>query len=513
MKPVNLQNLVIANKNLSSNLRDKLFNTWGVAPKPDELVSLEYMIKQLHSLDPHENLKVTRVLGGCYFGFIIPRISKELDCLWIGEKTIVNVELKSQDVGHDKIEKQLRQNSYYLRHLSKTTLLYTCDTSNGNCYSLDATRNLVSVTFQDIANAICLVHDEPLFADEIEKLFPPEKFLVSPFNSTDDFIKEHYFLTDHQNVIKDEVIKFVNDSAKGCFYAIYGGPGTGKTLLIYDIARSLTSDGKKVIIGHAGSLNGGHAILNNNGWTIHQTRDLLKLNQNTSAADLFSPDDFSLADTADVYIIDEAQRCYNLDVISHAVAKEGKKCIISLDPGQLMRDEELRYDNANKINLLVGSNFSTLSNNIRTNLYVYNFVKALFEKKKTVQSGMKDYVEVTYCQTLQEVRITQELLKSQGYEIPIFTPKSYGKEEYQDWFPPTGNSAHSVIGQEFDKVAAVISPNLHYDSNGMLISGKSYYYNEWRMLYQILSRARSSIHLIVYNNPTILERCMALMNR
>lgn len=33
MKPINLSNLVVANNNLSKELRDKLFETWGVNPK------------------------------------------------------------------------------------------------------------------------------------------------------------------------------------------------------------------------------------------------------------------------------------------------------------------------------------------------------------------------------------------------------------------------------------------------------------------------------------------------
>lgn len=62
-------------------------------------------------------------------------------------------------------------------------------------------------------------------------------------------------------------------------------------------------------------------------------------------------------------------------------------------------------------------------------------------------------------------------------------------------------------------IAALISPNMYYDMTGSLVSHKPYYYDEDRMLYQILSRARNKIHLIIYNNPAILDRCLQLVNK
>lgn len=510
MRPVNLHNIIVANKNISNDdLRDKLFKIWGVNPKHQELQSLEFIYDQLNVSFPNNELLVTNLLGGCYFGFKIPRISKEFDCLWIGKETIVNIELKSKEVGNDKIEKQLRQNVYYLRLLQKKLLLFTCDTSTGNCYSLDDSNNLITVQFKDLAKAIYDVHKEPLFNSEIENLFPPENYLVSPFNSTEDFINCHYFLTGQQNIIKKEVINFFNNVSGFCFYAITGGPGTGKTLLTYDIARTLMEFGNKVVIGHAGSLNEGHNKLNNNGWSILQTKDLVisKFIVNS----IFGEFEHSFSEDADVFIIDEAQRCYNLQTIIDLVIKHGKKCIISYDPRQLMRDAEQDYNNENNIEKVVGTRVGTLTNTIRTNKYVYNYIKSLFNKNIPLSNGKNDCVEITYCDTEQELKLAENLLISQGYELPKFTPKTHGIEDYERWFTSTLHSAHAVIGQEFDKVAAVISPNMHYDDNGNLVSCKNYYYNEWRMLYQILSRARQKIHLIIFNNIPMLERCLKLL--
>ena len=345
-----------------------------------------------------------------------------------------------------------------------------------------------------------------MYEDNIEELFPPEKYLVSPFNSTEAFVDRHYFLTDNQQEIKAKILRFVDNMDGGGFYAVYGEPGTGKTLLMYDIARTLMEKGKKVIIGHAGSLNPGHFSLKNQGWDIRATKDMIDI---TFESNQF---DHTLRDLADVYFIDEAQRCYNLKQIAEEIAKQGKKCVISLDPKQVMRDEECDFGNDSYVTTLVRANCDKLTANIRTNRQVYEFTKALFSSHKTVNNDCSKSVEITYCQTQTQVRIIQEVLKKKGYVIPMFTPRGRGREEYQDWFSLIGNSAHAVIGQEFNKVAALISPNMHYNSKGELVSGKPYYYNEEKMLYQILTRARNKIHLIIFNNTVVLERCLSLIN-
>ena len=104
--------------------------------------------------------------------------------------------------------------------------------------------------------------------------------------------------------------------------------------------------GKNVVIGHAGELNNGHKTLILNGWRIKPTKDLTSINHATG--------DTSLVD-ADIYMFDEAQRCFNFTSIVNEVAKNCKKCVLSYDAGQIMSNDEKRRDNANKIQSLVGN--------------------------------------------------------------------------------------------------------------------------------------------------------------
>jgi DNA replication protein DnaC len=197
------------------------------------------------------------ILGGCFLGFEIPRISKEFDCLWIGDKTVVNVELKSRDVGEEKVKNQLVKNRYYLQHLNRTLKSYSYVSSTCNCYSLNDTEELVEVSFKDLIAAVADVQMESLYKEDIESLFPPEKFLVSPFNSTEEFLNGCYFLTNQQLEFKNKILQFLGNEESGNFCALTGGPSSGKTLLMYDIARTLMREGKNVVIGHSGGLNDG----------------------------------------------------------------------------------------------------------------------------------------------------------------------------------------------------------------------------------------------------------------
>lgn len=505
MRTVNLRSILIARNGLTTDQRNKLYGIWGVNPKPDELTTLDSLIIQWDVLAPNLPESITWICGGCYLGFVIPRISKEFDCLWIGDKTIVNLELKSKSVGDERVKKQLLENRYYLRHLSRNIVSFTFDASANKCYTVDDTEVLNTVGLKDVCKALFDVHKENLYEGEIEELFPPEHFLVSPFNSTVEFLKGEYFLTNQQQEFKNKILKFVDDPAKGNFCAITGGPGSGKTLLLYDIAKTMMQNGKNVLIGHAGGLNAGHNALIENRWQIKYTKNFF-------VADASNPDGYKLVD-ADVYFLDEAQRCYNIDQIIPKVVKSGKKLLLSFDSEQVMSEDEQKRDNGAKIHALTGNQCYSLSTNIRTNTAVYEFVGALFDISHSVNKSVDGKVDITYCNSYKEAANLLKILKKKNYHVPKFTPKLHGKEDYEGWFPTDELSAHQVIGQEFDYVASLLSDKMSYNANGKLVSCGRYLYKEDRMLYQILSRARKKIHLVIVNNVPVLERCMKLIGR
>lgn len=511
MKPISLKHLDIAKHSLSDALCNELVANWGTAPKESEYTALSSLISELGKIDsPYED-HFYKLLDNCYFGFSIPQISKEFDCLWIGKETILNIELKSGAKPEEELKKQLLQNHYYLKAQRKDILSFTYVSSTNSCYKLNEKQELENTNIVEIAKALNFIHKQELFSDDIESLFHPEEYLVSPFNSTEKFLKNEYFLTGQQEEIKKKIVEAIEDPKGPAFLAITGGPGSGKTLLLYDIASTLMRTGKKVVIGHGGGLNQGQEILKTNGWDIRPTKDLFVFNFDMTS---FDATRIPVGD-ADIYLMDESQRSPDVDWVADEVRKKGKKCIFAFDTNQYLNDRELQRNNEAKIAALVGpKGLFRLTSSIRTNEAVCEFVNALFDRSKIVNKNIKGNIELTYCENVPQVQATLEMLKSRGYQVPKFTPNAsdyHKRNNYEDWFLSTGLSAHEIIGQEFDNIVGLISPNMFYSSEGKLISHEEYFYIEDRMLYQILSRARKKIHLVIFNNQLMLNRCLNLL--
>lgn len=510
MKPLNLLSLLNAKKGLSAGMLGKLLGIWELSAKEGEFTTLEKLIDEFKKLG-HFKEDVYDSLSCCYFGFTIPQISKEFDCLWISKDSIVNLEFKRDPIDEERIRKQLIQNKHYLRPLKRSIVLYTFVASSREFFILQDDNTLSKGDANSLFNELMKIHEGELYEENLEFLFPPQNYLVSPFNSTDAFLNKEYFLTGQQEEFKKKILSDINTTTGASIYAISGGPGSGKTLLLYDIAQSLLSQGLTVAIGHSGSINTGQNSLIEKGWDIRPTKKLFNI-----VFDSLNNAKHVPVNPPDVYLIDEAQRSPHVGWVIEDVKKNGRKCVFSYDPNQCLNKEEIGYDNAAKILAETGAHSYKLTANIRSNRDVYDFVMSLFNIRHPINRSVKNSIELSYCSNSGEVLNILESLKKRGFVVPKFTPSAssyYSKNDYEEWFPSPSPSAHEVIGQEFDCVAGLISPNMQYDPSGKLVSAKDYYYIEDRMLFQILSRARKKIHLVVYNNPTMLDRCISIINQ
>lgn len=186
---------------------------------------------------------------GFLFGYVVPQLNKEFDLLKITESSCLNIELKSGDVSTEKIKRQLRQNTHYLKLLNKQALLsFLFVSSTMSAFTLDEHNEVVEASLNDLSDVInTLVGIDKI---DLDKVFLPSNILVSPLNSTERFLQEDYLLTEHQENIKKAVLSYVETDTQGRFAGITGGPGTGKTLLIYDIAREIAKSKKILISKH-----------------------------------------------------------------------------------------------------------------------------------------------------------------------------------------------------------------------------------------------------------------------
>ena len=135
-------------------------------------------------------------LDGFYFSYSIPQISKEFDLLRITDDAVLDIELKSDTVAEAKIHKQLVRNKYYLGHLERTTYLFTY-VKGGWVYTLDEQNHLAKTTVLELKNRVKQTQ-KALEIEDIDQFFKPSRFLISPLNTPERFLKGDYFLTDQQ---------------------------------------------------------------------------------------------------------------------------------------------------------------------------------------------------------------------------------------------------------------------------------------------------------------------------
>lgn len=174
-----------------------------------------------------------------FYSFQIPRLGKEFDLLQIKDNHIVNIELKSGVVSDQAIRKQLIQNRYYLSVLGRPIQSYTYISSQNRLVRLTHHDHIVDADWERLCED--LQKEGTNYEGNIEDLFRAELYLISPITDPVRFLKKEYFLTSQQRDIEKKILRDIYAKQSGCFW-FSGIPGTGKTLLLYDIARSCLFD-------------------------------------------------------------------------------------------------------------------------------------------------------------------------------------------------------------------------------------------------------------------------------
>ena len=145
--------------------------------------------------------------------------------------------------------------------------------SENKFYEIGQNNDLNEVSTREVVSK--LIAQNSYIVNDINSLFNPSDYLVSPFNSTDKFIKGYYFLTEHQKNIKSQALKEI-EKPDTAIISIKGKAGTGKTLLIYDIAKEIYKK-EEVLIIHCGYLNEGQSKLTEDyDWYIVPIKDALQ---------------------------------------------------------------------------------------------------------------------------------------------------------------------------------------------------------------------------------------------
>lgn len=441
-------------------------------------------------------------LDGFFVSYSIAQIGKEFDLLRFGTDFVLNIEIKSElkvAKKESKILNQLQKNHYYLKFLGKPLIMFSY-VENDGFYYYDISNNAISKVDSTVA-ASSIINQHVDYSIDPDKIFIPSNYLISPFNSTDAFINGEYFLTTAQQKIKDEIFEdLYNDPFM--FFCITANAGTGKTLLMYDIAKDLNISGKKTMIIHCGKLNQGHdRLVHSYNWNIISIKNI-SYNK-----------DFINISGIDYIFVDESQRIRD-NQISALVAKAIELKIpifFSFDTKQYLRTGEtldiVEYLSANYPS--VRRSTKKLTNKIRTNKSMASFITNLFDIGKSHDNLNYNSITIEYFSDYSTAKEYLNHLKTINWHSITYTTSTVNEDPYEPLAELCDKNAHDVIGQEFSKVAFVMDKNFRYSEEGKLQVRNSYY-SARGMLYQIVTRVVDELKIIVVNNPALYEKLLEI---
>lgn len=477
-----LQNFCEYKNSLTQLYKDKKI-------KNDEVETLIEFVKALSS-------EITKMsdLDYFFYGFSIPQISKEFDLLKIYEDgPIINIELKSQEIELEKIEYQLKKNRYYLSHLGREIFTF-CYVKTGKIYSFDGSR-LEEVSINNIKELILC--DKACIQDNIEKLFRAKDYLISPINMPEKFLRDNYYLTGQQEEIKNKIVNGIR-KGKNTIWGIYGAAGTGKTLLLYDIARTLGSK-MAVCIIHSGILSQGHIELK------AKQREFEIISAKECNEDAISK--------FECILIDESQRLYQGDFncLIKGFKEKNIKCIFAYDYYQVLSYTEERRNIPEQLRQQENFVENKLSEKIRTNVEIVSFIKNVINLQHKPRRYMNyRNIEVLYAENYEIAKkIVKYYVDVRDYKFISYTPSRIRSDI--DQFGNYANT-HHIIGQEFDNVIFSMDKSFRYTAEGRL-QGKVHPnpdYIFYKLWFQGVSRAREKLCILIIGNEELFNKILSV---
>ncbi|SJZ69226.1 replication restart DNA helicase PriA [Pilibacter termitis] len=452
------------------------------------------------------------------FGYVIPQIGKEFDLLRIGENSIVNIELKSSAT-EEKMLEQLKNNYFYLTFLGKPIYFYSFSADTETFIKVyisktgEVEKSEVELNYSFIDDLKeQKKYDKPNFQD-YNLLFNIDNYLVSPFNDVEDFYNGKYLLTKEQQQMKKEILK--GDKS---VHMIEGKAGTGKSLLLYDIAKELISNPEynlsKVKIFHCGYLNKGHEALQKKGFDIRGIKSIESVLQE---------------ENFDFLLIDETQRLKEeqFKILEEKLSNHDKKFIFSIDSEQTLKISEDKAKIKNKLLDYIQKNGQykrELKEKRRNNISMRKFIQYLFSLPVDLNEingikNNKNEIQIKYFDNYQRMEEFICQAEERKYTSIRFTADIHGDnplKEISDKNDTVKKNSHRVIGQEFDNVLVMLDQHFEYRLNekktkyGICCNANSYYSGR-NMLFQNISRVRKKLLICIVNNEDMFEKISSIL--
>ena len=460
-----------------------------------------------------------------FYSYTIAHISKEFDLLKVAanRKLILNIELKSEDVGEERIKQQLVRNRYYLSPVTTNVISYTYILNTNTVYRLDDNNRLIQSEF------VSVVADMKRFKkcmkNNIESLFKAKDYLISPVNSPERFARHQYFLTNQQEAMSRKLLSGLLKDDDKRYYSVKGEAGTGKTLLLYDTVRKLPVDAGKCVI-HFGRRTPNIDILEK---AIPST-DIITSRDLTDGAMLKGYDYILVDETQRLHddqfewIVDSAcsnneagslgslsgsNKVGSMNVASddsRSSVRNTPKVVMFYDCEQVLSRHEQQRAMDKRIEELADENYF-LSDRIRTNPELSAFIRNMFDLNKRARGYKYDCVTICYANSINEFKRLKAYYKAKQY-IYIDYEKSY--RNVNNRYKSRKFNTYKVIGKEFDKVLTVIDSKFKYNEYGELCADYDGDNDDIleKYFYQVVTRARDQLCIIVLNNEDIFRRLL-----
>lgn len=452
-----------------------------------ELDSMRSLVKQLE-------LHMQKVSALRFFySFQIPRLGKEFDLIQIKDEHIVNIELKSGAVSDEMIKKQLIQNRYYLSVLTRPIYSYTYISSENRLVRLTNHDHIVEADWESLCDI--LSRDSRDYQGDIEELFRAEYYLISPLTDPVKFLNKEYFLTSQQRDIRRQILRKIRAEHSG-YFLFTGLPGTGKTLLLYDIAMGL-SDRRKVCMIHCSEAGKKWEILHER---LHRIDFLSDSRLLDDGIDVIHDGKDIFAEYSAV-LVDEAH-LLSVEKLRFILSCAGDRPVIfSSDSEDMISPYELDRGNLHVIEGLPGIQIFRLTNRIRTNAELSSFIQNIMH----IPAGrrLKEYphIEVVYANDDGEAANLLDDYRARGYWYKADGGNSYGSRNAE----PSGG---------VDSLVVVMDDHYYYDEEGYLRSleakDRANVFNV-RSLFHYLNQAKEILAIVVKGNPDVYAGLMNVL--
>lgn len=444
-----------------------------------------------------------------FYSFQIPRLGKEFDLLQIKEDQILNIELKSGAVSDEAIRRQLLQNRYYLSVLGKPIRSYTYISSQKRLVRLTNHDHLAEADWEKLCEELKNRSND--YTGNIEELFRAELYLISPLTEPSRFLKKEYFLTAQQREIERQILKKIRAERTGLFW-FTGLPGTGKTLLLYDLAMKLSVK-QQVCMIHCGD-------------TKAQWNLLHERLQRIEYAPLSSIDDPGITEVSDdgthTHICSRSDRTYETHIAhrdkvhghdgtldfsrfhaifvdeAHLLSPEilalllnsckDRPIIFSSDCEDMISPEELDRATLHELKNLTGIQTYHLTNRIRTNAELSFYIQSMMHLSHRRPSASYPHISVVYANNEGEADCFLADYRTCGYIC-----------EKETRSPEPERVA--------DRIAVLIDEKYYYDEQGYLRSTDRSVWN----LFCRLNQAKEELAFVVKANEAVYATLLGLL--